>query len=82
MTREEAIRIFRKEIECLSNTKCSDCRLKNVCDPINTTPLDSEYIAAFSMAINALSAIEDIKAEIEKEYLSEGHLTDYWNGID
>lgn len=66
VNREEAIRIFRKEIECLSHTKCSDCRLKNVCDPISTTPLDSEYIAAFSMAINALSAIEDIKAEINE----------------
>ena len=54
MTREEAIRIFRKEIECLSHTKCSDCRLEKVCDPINTTPLDSEYIEAFGMAIKAL----------------------------
>ena len=64
MTREEAIRIFRKEIECMSHTKCSDCILEKVCDPISTTPLDSEYIEAFGMAIEALSAIEDIKAEI------------------
>jgi len=71
VTREEAIRIFRKEIECLSHTKCSDCRLKGVCDPISTTPLDSEYIEAFGMAIKALSAIEDIKAEIEEEWQAD-----------
>ena len=56
MTREEAIRIFRKEIECMSHTKCSDCILEKACDPISTTPLDSEYIEAFGMAIEALSA--------------------------
>ena len=25
---------------------------------------------------------DDIKAEINQEYLAEGHSTDYWNGID
>ena len=54
MTREEAIRIFRKEIECLSHTKCEDCILEKACDPMNTTPYDSEYIEAYSMAIKAL----------------------------
>ena len=55
MTREEAIRIFRKEIECLSHAKCEDCILEKVCDPAKTTPLDSEYIEAYGMAIQALS---------------------------
>lgn len=54
MTREEALRIFRKEIECLSHTKCEDCILKKACDPMITTPSDSEYIEAYSMAIKAL----------------------------
>ena len=55
MTREETIRIFRKEIECLSHAKCEDCILEKVCDPAKTTPLDSEYIEAYGMAIQALS---------------------------
>lgn len=62
MTREESIRIFRKEIECLSHAKCEDCILEKVCDPAKTTPPDSEYIEAYGMAIKALDNI--------------GHLTD------
>lgn len=54
MTREKAIKILRKEIECLSHTKCEDCILEAVCDPIKTTPYDSEYIEAYGMAIKAL----------------------------
>lgn len=55
MTREEAIKILRREIECLSHTKCEDCILEVTCDPIKTTPYDSEYIEAYKMAISALS---------------------------
>ena len=54
MTREEAIKILRKEIECLSHTKCEDCILEAACDPIKTTPYDSEYIEVYEMAITAL----------------------------
>jgi len=54
MTREEAIKILRREIECLSHTKCEDCILDAVCDPIKTTPYDSEYIEVYEMAIKAL----------------------------
>ena len=55
MTREEAIKILRREIECLSHTKCEDCILEVACDPIKTTPYDSEYIEVYEMAISALS---------------------------
>ena len=55
MTREEAIKILRREIECLSHTKCEDCILEAACDPIKTTPYDSEYIEVYEMAISALS---------------------------
>ena len=54
MTREQATKIFRKEIECMSHSKCEDCILEKVCDPMRTTPLDSEYIEAYEMAIKAL----------------------------
>ena len=54
MTREEAIKILRREIECLSHTKCEDCILQVACDPIKTTPYDSEYIEVYEMAITAL----------------------------
>ena len=54
MTREEAIKILRREIECLSHTKCEDCILEAACDPIKTTPYDSEYIEVYEMAIKAL----------------------------
>jgi rubrerythrin len=54
MTREKAIKILRKEIECLSHTKCEDCILEAACDPIKTTPYDSEYIEVYEMAIKAL----------------------------
>ena len=43
MIREDAIRILRKEIECMSHTKCEDCILEKVCDPMITTPSDTEY---------------------------------------
>ena len=65
MTREEAIKLLRRDIECLSHSKCSDCILEEACDPMKTPP-DSEYIAAYGIAIEALSAIEDIKAEINQ----------------
>ena len=55
MTREEAIKLFRRDIECLSHDKCSDCILEKACDPMKTPP-DSEYIEAYGMAIEALSA--------------------------
>ena len=55
MTTEEAIKILRREIECLSHTKCEDCILEVACDPIKTTPYDSEYIEVYEMAISALS---------------------------
>ena len=57
MTREEAIKLFRRDIECLSHDKCSDCILEEACDPMKT-PSDSEYIAAYGMAIEALSTSE------------------------
>ena len=55
MDREKAIKLFRRDIECLSHDKCSDCILEEACDPMKTPP-DSEYIAAYGMAIEALSA--------------------------
>ena len=55
MTREEAIKLFRRDIECLSHDKCSECILEEACDPMKT-PLDSEYIEAYGIAIKALSA--------------------------
>lgn len=68
MTREEAIKILRKEIECLSHTECSDCILEKVCKP--TIPSNSEYIEVFGMAIKALeqneSAEEWYKLFVEK----------------
>ena len=58
MTTEEAIKILRREIECLSHTKCEDCILEAACDPIKTTPYDSEYIEVYEMAISALEKNE------------------------
>ena len=55
MDREEAIKLLRRDIECLSHDKCSDCILEEACDPMKT-PLDSKYIEAYGMAIEALSA--------------------------
>lgn len=55
MDKEKAIKILRNKIECLSHSKCSDCPLDKVCDQLRT-PSDSEYIAAYGMAIEALSA--------------------------
>jgi hypothetical protein len=70
MTREEAIRIFRKEIECLSHTKCEDCIFEKSCDLMTTPPYGSEYIDAYSMAIKALEQepiLDKIRAEIESK---------------
>ena len=69
MTREKAIKLFRKEIECLSHDKCSDCILEKVCDPMKTPP-DSKYIEAYGMAIEALSA-EPCEDAISRKTLME-----------
>lgn len=69
MTREEAIKLFRRDIECLSHDKCSDCILEEACDPMKTPP-DSEYIAAYGMAIEALSA-EPCEDAISRAWLKE-----------
>lgn len=53
MTREEATKMLRREIECLSHSKCEDCILEKACDPMRT-PLDSKYIEAFEISIKAL----------------------------
>lgn len=90
MTREEAIKIFRKEIECLSHTKCEDCILEKACDPMNTTPYDSEYIEAYNMAIKALeqeSILDKIYVEIEELqrdmlYASKVEFNDIYKIID
>ena len=68
MTREEAIKILRREIECLSHTKCEDCILQVACDPIKTTPYDSEYIEVYEMAITALEQepTEEERALLQK----------------
>ena len=79
MNKEEAIRIFRKEIECLSHAKCEDCILEKVCDPAKTTPLDSEYIEAYGMAIQALSQ-EPCDDAISREAVLDA-LLDYWHDI-
>ena len=63
MTREEAIKILRREIECLSHTKCEDCILEAACDPARTTPFDSEYIEVYEMAIKALEQTDCGKCE-------------------
>ena len=76
MTREEAIKLFRRDIECLSHDKCSDCILEKACDPMRTTPLDLEYIEAFGMAIEALSEQKVGKwvcTSLISKYLSDGN---------
>jgi hypothetical protein len=80
MTREEAIKLFRKEIECLSHDKCSDCILEKVCDP-SKTPFDSEYIDAFGVAIEALS-VEPCEDTISRTELLKA--IDTWDkfGVD
>lgn len=52
MTREEAAKMLRRDIECFSHDSCSDCILEKVCD--FTEPEDSEYIEVFELAIEAL----------------------------
>lgn len=75
MTSEEAIKILRREIECLSHTKCEDCILEAACDPIKTTPYDSEYIEVYEMAISALSKNKgEWKPEDERLSLAESLL--------
>lgn len=66
MTREEAIKELERAFDVLDHSCHMDNRRKE----------------AFNMARVSLSAIEDIKAEIKREYLSEGHLTEYWDGIE
>lgn len=66
MTREEAIKILRREIECLSHTKCEDCILEAGCNPIKTTPYDSEYIEVYEMAIKALKTLDKIYKACER----------------
>ena len=66
MTREEKLKILRTTV---------------VTPDIHPDDF-GKWDEALRSAIEALSAIEDIKAEIKREYLSEGHLTDYWDGID
>ena len=73
MTREEAIKLFRKDIECLSHDKCSDCILEEACDPMKTPP-DSEYIEAYGMAIEALSA-EPCEDAISRQAVLEAIMT-------
>ena len=77
MTREEAIRILRKDIECMSHTSCEDCILEKVCDPM-ITPSDTQYIEVFEMAIQALEPktghwIDHHSPEAKKcmQYMSE-----------
>lgn len=79
MTREEAIKLFRKEIECLSHDKCSDCILEKVCDP-SKTPFDSEYIDAFGVAIEALSA-EPCEDAISRQAVDDA-IYDYSRSCD
>lgn len=69
MDKEKAIKILRNKIECLSHSKCSDCPLDKVCDQLRT-PSDSEYIAAYGMAIEALSA-EPCEDAISRAWLKE-----------
>ena len=73
MTREEAIKLFRREIECLSHDKCSDCILEYGCDPMNT-PTDSKYIEAYGMAIESLSA-EPCDDAISRQAVLEAIMT-------
>ena len=61
MTIDEATKIFRKEIECLSHTKCEDCILEKACDPMKTTPFDTEYIEAYGIAIDTMRKYQKIE---------------------
>lgn len=70
MTREEAIKLLRRDIECLSHSKCSDCILEAACDPMKTPP-DSEYIEAYGMAIEALSAEPCVDGILQEQEPSE-----------
>lgn len=67
MTIDEATKIFRKEIECLSHTKCEDCILEKACDPMNTTPFDTEYIEAYGIAIETMRKFQKIRQIIEAD---------------
>ena len=63
MTREEAIKILRNEIECLSHDRCSDCPLDKVCDQLKISS-DSEYMEAFGIAIEAIEQEPCDKCEV------------------
>lgn len=66
MDRKEAIEILQREIVCLNHPKCIDCPNFKGCDPIRTTPYDSEYIEAYKMAIQSLEVDEAYQLEYEK----------------
>lgn len=76
--------------DCISRKSVIDVLIRNrvhFCDMVRITSELKELppvipkVAEREDAIST-SVLEDIKAEIEREYLSEGHLTDYWDGID
>ena len=66
MDRKEAIEILQREIVCLNHPACIDCPNYKGCDPICTTPYDSEYIEAYKMAIQSLEVDEAYQHEYEK----------------
>lgn len=80
MTREEAAKMLRREIECLSHSKCEDCILEKACDPMRT-PLDSEYIEAFEIAIKALEQ-EPCDDAISREEAIEACLNGWNKGFN
>ena len=61
MTREEAIEIIKKEYSCVNR----DCDIERSCGKCDLVMPDKEPILeAYKMAIKALSAFDDIKAEM------------------
>lgn len=56
--------------------KLSDAELENTMSVTFQTPQGRQvrYIKC--------EVFDKIRAEIEQEYLAEGHLSDYWDGID
>ena len=60
---------------------CEDCVLLDLCG--NEGCLDDALVFCdYKQQFIRRSVIEDIRAEINQEYLAEGHHTDYWVGID
>ena len=81
MTREQVHDLMENELRCVQRGNYCD----RDCAKCPLVKDDKELIEAYGYVIKALAQepiLDKIRAEIEQEYLAEGHLSDYWDAID